>query len=102
EAPSPPPRPPRRRGRIDPLPTAIREPRLHPRVRVALPHHVITLERVLLAAQETGDEARRAPLATQHHYHRRGEELAMPAPRAEQEILQRELPRAPDEIRRVA
>src|SRR4029079_14468466 len=100
EAPSPPPRPPRRRGRIDPLPAAVREPRLHPRVRVALPHHVVTLEGVLLAAQEAGDEARRDPLAAQHHHHRRGEELAVSASRAEEEILERELPRPANEIGR--
>ena len=71
----------------DPAADRVVEVRLDPRVSVALADRVVAPEAIVRAADEARDVARRDAELAQHQRHRGGEELAVPALRLEEEVI---------------
>ncbi len=75
------------RGRVDPGPATSLQPDLCPRVRIRLPHDEVVADRIPLAAQIAGDDARRDARAPHQCDERRSIVTAETAPGVEQKIV---------------
>ena len=72
-----------------PRPRLVVDVGLHPRVRIAFADRVVVPEAVVLAADEAGHVAGGDSELAKHQRHRRGEELAVPPLRDEEEVVER-------------